>query len=365
MTLHVPLAHPTPDGKRFVDVLMGRAAGAPPLVEYLVDDVLRKPITTELLGRPWVDESTADRATRAAALDNFVDFWYRLGYDFVRYEQAMPFARRNVLAADTAVGSGKQRAWADEHTALIGSWHDFEAYPWPKAEDVNFFAYEYLNRHLPDGMGLICCHAGGMFEHLTYLMSLEGLCLAVYDAPDLVEAVANRLGELMVAFYRHLLDLDRVIAIFPGDDMGFRSATTISPSALRTYTLPWHKRFAAMAHAKGLPYFLHSCGNLAQIMDTLIDDVQIDGKHSYEDAIMPVDQFQQRYGRRIACLGGVDINILAAGSPEDVRRRTRWLMETCGGRGRYAIGSGNSIPSYIPIANYLAMVDEALSSTQV
>jgi len=98
-------------------------------------------------------------------------------------------------------------------------------------------------------------------------------------------------------------------------------------------------------------------------MDTLIDDVGIDGKHSYEDAIMPVDQFQERYGTRIACLGGVDINILAAGSADDVRRRTRWLIETCGARGRYAVGSGNSIPSYIPIPNYLAMVDEALSST--
>ncbi len=38
------------------------------------------------------------------------------------------------------------------------------------------------------------------------------------------------------------------------------------------------------------------------------------------------------------------------------------LMERCGRRGRYAIGSGNSIPSYVPLENYLAMVDEALDS---
>jgi uroporphyrinogen decarboxylase len=360
MLHHIPLSHPKPDGKRFIDVLMGRARGTPPLVEYLVDDVLRKPITTDLLGRPWVEGVPADRAARTAWLDNFIAFWYRLGYDFVRYEEAMPFTRHSLLTADTAEGAHKQRAWADEHTALIASWQDFEAYPWPKPEQVDFYAYEYLNSHLPDGMGLICCHAGGMFEHLTYLMSLEGLCLAIHDAPDLVQAVAERLGRLMEGFYTHLLDLDRVIAIFPGDDMGFRSATTISPAALRSYTLPWHKRFAAMTHAKGLPYFLHSCGNLMQIMDTLIDDVRIDGKHSYEDAIIPVNEFQARFGDRIACLGGVDINILAAGTPDDVRRRTRWLMETCGGRGRYAVGSGNSIPSYIPLQNYLAMVDEGV-----
>jgi hypothetical protein len=34
-------------------------------------------------------------------------------------------------------------------------------------------------------------------------------------------------------------------------------------------------------------------------------------------------------------------------------------MEECGARGRYAVGSGNSVPSYVPPANYLAMVEEA------
>jgi uroporphyrinogen decarboxylase len=176
----------------------------------------------------------------------------------------------------------------------------------------------------------------------------------------LVAAVAERIGELMTGFYRHLLDLDHVVAIFPGDDMGFRTGTLVAPAVLRRYCLPWHKRFAAMTHAKGLPYFLHSCGNVLAIMEDLIADVGIDGKHSYEDAIIPVQDFQARYGDRIAVLGGLDINILAAQPPDEVRRYTRRLMETCGARGRYAIGSGNSVPSYIPVENYLAMVDEAL-----
>ncbi len=38
----------------------------------------------------------------------------------------------------------------------------------------------------------------------------------------------------------------------------------------------------------------------------------------------------------------------------------RLMEKRCGRRGRYAIGSGNSIPSYVPLENYLAMVDEAL-----
>ena len=357
---NVPLKHPKPDAERFVDVLMGRAEGTrPPLVEYLVDEVVMGPILTELLGRSWVPEA-GDRASQRAYLDNFVEFWYRMGYDFVRFEQGLGFAAKHLLAPDTAPGSDRDRAWADEHHGAIADWEDFERYPWPTVEEMDFSSFEYLNGHLPEGMGLITCHAGGIFEHLSWIMSVEGLCMALYDAPDLVNAVSDKIGTLMMGFYTHILDLDRIVVVFPGDDMGFRTGTFLAPSALRTYCLPWHKRFAEMAHEHGVPYFLHSCGNLETIMEDLISDVKIDGKHSFEDAILPVQDFQMQYGDRIAVLGGMDINILAASSPEDVREHTRFLMERCGKRGRYAIGSGNSIPSYIPVDNYLAMVDEAV-----
>ena len=357
---NIPVRDPRPDAGRFIDILMGRVRrDVPPLVEYLVDDVVMKPIVTDLLGRQWVARVDG-RAAQKAHLDNFVEFWYRMGYDFVRFERGLGFDVKRVLAPDTAPTSTKQRAWADEHHGSIQNWADYERYPWPTVSEMDFFPFEYINDHLPEGMGLMTCHAGGVFEHISQIMSLEGLCLALYDAPDLVRAVSDRVGELMIAFYRHLLDLDRVVALFQGDDMGFRTGTLVSPRALREYALPWHRRFASMAHAHGIPYFLHSCGNLEAIVEDLIEEVGIDGKHSYEDAIMPVQDFQARYGHRIAVLGGVDVDILAASSPDQVRQKTRSLIETCGERGRYAVGSGNSIPSYIPVANYLAMVDEAL-----
>lgn len=356
---HLPLDDPQPDADLFIQLLMGRQSRArPPLVEYLVDEVVRKPICAQLLGRPWAANGP-DRASRIAYLDNFIAFWHRLGYDFVRYEESLPFVKRSVVIADAAPGSDKQRAWADEHHGAIASWEDFERYPWPGVSDASFFAVEYINAHLPEGMGLMTCHAGGIFEQVSQIMSLEGLCLALYDQPDLVAAVTEKVGERMLAYYRHLRDLDGVIALFQGDDMGFRTGTLIHPDALRRHFLPWHKRFADLAHQRGLPYFLHSCGNLETIMEDLIQEVGIDGKHSYEDAILPVQGFQARYGDRIAVLGGMDLNLLTDGTPAQVRAHARYLMETCGARGRYAIGSGNSIPSYIPVENYLVMVDEA------
>jgi uroporphyrinogen decarboxylase len=305
-----------------------------------------------------------EKESRLAYLDTMVEFWYRMGYDFVRYEEGLPLPDRRNAVADTAPGSTKQREWTDEHHGVIETWEDYEKYPWPSVSDCDFSSFEFLNRRVPDGMGIILSHAGGVFEHLSWMMSLEGLSLALFENPELVKAVADRLGSLMVGFYKHILDLDRLVALFPGDDMGYKSATMISPAHLRLYTLPWHRRFAAMAHERGIPYFLHSCGNVVSIMEDLITDVRIDGKHSFEDAIIPVQEFQSRYGERIAVLGGLDINILSGKSAEEVRRHVRFLLETCGGRGRYAVGSGNSVPSYVPVENYLAMIEETHRFTQ-
>jgi uroporphyrinogen decarboxylase len=318
-----------------------------------------KPIVTDLFGRAWIDMKI-DRDSQKAYLDNFIEFWYRMGYDFVRFEEALPFPKTNIVAKDTGADKAKDRLWVDLHQGAIMNWEDFEKYPWPKIEEMDFFKFEYINHHLPEGMGFMTCHGAGIFEHLSQLMSYEQLSYAIYDQPDLVQAIADRVGELILKFYEHLLDLDRVIAIFQGDDMGFRTGTLIAPDDLRKYILPWHKKFAALVHENNRPYFLHSCGNLEAIMENLISDVGIDGKHSYEDVIIPVQDFQQKHGDRIAVLGGLDINILTEGTPEQVREKTRFLIETCGSRGRYAVGSGNSIPSYIPVENYLAIVDEAV-----
>jgi len=354
---NIPLRQPKPYAERFIGILTGRADGSkPPLVEYLVDDTLMKPILRDLLERPWVDP--VDRSTLESYLDNFICFWHRMGYDFVRFETSLPFPMHRLITKDT--GSDKQRGWVDEHQGMITTWEEFEKYPWPEVEKMDFFPYEYINSHLPEGMGLMTCHAGGIYEHLSYLMSYEGLAFALFDNPELVRAVTDRLGELFTGFYRHLVELDRVVAIFPGDDMGFRSGTLIAPQSLREYCLPWHQRFAEMAHQKGLRYFLHSCGCLESIMEDLIETVKIDGKHSYEDAIIPVEKFQEKYGSRIAILGGVDVNTLSSGTLEEVRQRVRFLLETCGAKGRYALGSGNSIPSYVPLENYLTMVDEVV-----
>jgi uroporphyrinogen decarboxylase len=122
--------------------------------------------------------------------------------------------------------------------------------------------------------------------------------------------------------------------------------------------LPYHKQLAALTHARGKVYILHSCGNLEAIMDDLIEDVRIDAKHSFEDVILPVEKFKARYGRRVGIVGGIDMDLLARGSEQEARARVRQVLHACMPGGGYVLGTGNSVANYIPVQNFLAMVDE-------
>jgi len=121
-----------------------------------------------------------------------------------------------------------------------------------------------------------------------------------------------------------------------------------------------HKELAEISHAAGRPYLLHSCGQLAEIMDDLINDVKIDAKHSYEDTIEDVRDVKKTYGRKIAMIGGIDVDFLCRADEQAIRKRVRDTLDVCQEGGGYCLGTGNSVANYIPLDNYLTMVDEGM-----
>ena len=74
--------------------------------------------------------------------------------------------------------------------------------------------------------------------------------------------------------------------------------------------------------------------------------------------IIPIGRFVDSYGDRVAALGGVDMDKLSRMPEQDLRGYVRGILDDCM-PGRFALGSGNTVANYIPVSNYLAMVDEA------
>ncbi|NQS90173.1 hypothetical protein HQ584_10335 [Patescibacteria group bacterium] len=357
----VPSKNPRPDIENFIKVIKGESIPSKGIVmEYLVDEKIRQEISTELLGLDWVDTSE-DKDMQEKYLINYIQFWYRMGYDYVRFESNIGFIGKKRKALDTASLSNGVRQWAEEEKGIVTSWEDFENYKWPQIKDFDFSSYELISQSLPQGMGFIASHGGGVLENVTWLMGYESLSYALYDNPDLVEAIFNKVGQTIYEFYQQIVEIPNIYAFFQGDDMGFKTATLVSPQVLRERVLPWHKKYAELAHKHSMLYLLHSCGNVEAVMEDLIQDVKIDGKHSFEDEIIPVAEFYRKYSNKIAVLGGVDVNVLTTYEEDRLREYIRNILASCMSQGRYALGSGNSIANYIPVKNYLTMVEEGLS----
>lgn len=284
-----------------------------------------------------------------------------LGYDYVRCGlegMEWPFHRASTEDTAEARRAGG-RSFIDETAGPITNWEEFEAYPWPDPTKASTRSLEWFQENLPEDM---CIVGGGGFahfaEHLMWVMGYQTCCFALYDQRDLVKAISDRLIDIFRVGAERILQFDRVKAMWGSDDLGYRSGTLIGPDDTREFLLPGHKLMAEMSHAAGRPYLLHSCGNLRSIMEDLIEDVKIDAKHSFEDVIEPVTEAKESYGDRIALLGGIDVDFLCTSTPDEVRSRVRHTLDRCLVGGGYCLGTGNSVANYIPLENYLTMLDE-------
>ena len=367
--MRVPLKHPRPDIENFRKVILReKSSQHPPFIELHIDkEVVRELVEKELDGK-WVEPLPEDRKTQEACLRNYIECHYRLGYDCIRltgefrFSSGLHFAARVREGEDTATLSRSERKWVEEGKGVIGSWEDFEKCRWPSLDEVDLWPLEFMSENLPEGMGILACPSAGVFEiGLNNLFGYETLSYLLYDDPELVRTVFDRVGGLIYSYYESVIGLEKLVGFFQGEDMGFKTATLIAPRFLREYILPWHKKIAQLAHDNDLLYLFHSCGNLESIMEDLIEDVKIDGKHSFEDAIMPVTQFKEKYGDKIAVLGGVDMDKLCRLEEAELRAYIRNIIDRCIQGGGYALGSGNSVTNYMPLQNFLIMLDEGLT----
>lgn len=333
-----------PDFEQFLRVL--RRQGRP---DHL-------PVYEHLASPGFVARATGTAFDRLSPADDeywriYARFWMDLDLDCIPIEVAPHFPRPKAEHG--------QGGHASEAQAVIASRADFERYPWPSEEaPLNLRPFEIAATCLRDGAKLVAGVCMGPYEWASTLMGTMGLSYALVDDPELVEMVFDKLGRLIVAANRQLAAMDFVGALRQGDDLGFRSSTFLSPEDLRRLVFPIYRRMTDVAHAAGKPFILHSCGQLKDVYDDLIDTCRIDAKHSFEEAILPVEQFKRLYGHRVTSLGGLDVDVICRSEPDELRRYTRRKVEQCFHDGHWALGTGNSLTDYMPVENYRIVLEE-------
>ena len=332
-----------PDFDNLLRVLRKEIPVRPTLFEFFLNINLYEQLADERL-KATTDELCDLRVVISACKN--------AGYDYATIPTSYMKTMRFHTNTQTVI---KSRS-LNEGFIITGE-QSFEAYDWPDPEVGNYEVYEQLGKELPDGMKLVACGPGGVLENAIDLVGYENLSFMSLLNPELTKQIFDAIGSRLVHYYKIVSSFPSIGAVISNDDWGFKTQTMFDPDMLKTYVFPWHQKIAETIHSEGKPAILHSCGNISAVMDDVIDTMKYDGKHSYEDIITPVETMWEKYHKRIAILGGIDMDFLVKSTPEEIRIRALKLLELTAAEGGYALGSGNSIADYVPYENFKAMID--------
>ena len=281
---------------------------------------------------------------------NYSRFFLEMGYDTVTFETCIG----PVMPGSGALGGHKE--------GVIKDRSDFDNYPWKEIPDLFFKAYsrdyEALRAAMPPGMKGIGGPGNGIFECVQDIVGFMDLCYIAEDDPELYKDLFSKVGETNSIIWERFMDefADIYCVLRFGDDLGFKSSTLLKTQDVKDLIIPEYQKIIAKIHGKGKPFLLHSCGNIFDVMEDLINVAKIDAKHSNEDQIAPFYKWVEKYGDRIGNFGGIDTDAVCRLDYNEMKEYIHHVVSQCKGHGGFAFGSGNSIPDYVPVEGYLNMI---------
>jgi uroporphyrinogen decarboxylase len=200
---------------------------------------------------------------------------------------------------------------------------------------------------------------GDLWERATFMRGMESLLLDLTLHSRFVEELLRHLADYILRTMEILFERFSFDGVALSDDYGTQRGMLISPRHWRRFIRPLLAEIYGLAKRHGRTVFHHSCGNIAAIIGDLID-LGLDILHPIQPEAMDVLQLKRQFGAHVTLCGGIRTqDLLPSGTPEQVRDEVRRLKDVLGKGGGYILEPGITLQDDVPLANLLAMVDEA------
>jgi len=142
------------------------------------------------------------------------------------------------------------------------------------------------------------------------------------------------------------------------EDLGYRNGLFCSPRVLEELIFPYYKEIVDFFHSYDLPVVFHSCGGIEEALPLIVD--------AGFDALNPMEvkagcdtlRFAEKYGDRLAFIGGLDARVYESGDRDLIRREVTKLVEGMKSIGAsYIFGSDHSISTNVRYSDFLYTLD--------
>jgi uroporphyrinogen decarboxylase len=236
---------------------------------------------------------------------------------------------------------------------------EMEQFPWPD------FTPAYRHEHLEAEVArlheqgwYVIGGVGHIWENAWQITSMEKLMMDFLECPDQAAYVLDRITEDQVFRARRYAEAG-VDQILCGDDVAMQHKMMMSPKTWREWLKPrWAKVWKAAREAKpDLQIFYHSDGNVSDIIPDLIE-IGLDILNPVQPECVDPQQLKTQYGDRLAFWGCVGTQTtFPFGTPDDMRRTVKHLIETVGEGGGLFLAPTHVLEPDVPWENILAFFE--------
>ena len=196
-----------------------------------------------------------------------------------------------------------------------------------------------------------------LYERAWTLRGMEQLMMDFYDHPDFVHELLHTIADYNIAQVKEAMKYD-IDAVYFGVDWGQQRGLQMGPKIWKEFIYPELRRMYGSAKQEGKYVFIHSCGDVDELFDDLIE-IGVDCFNPFQPEVMNIFQLIEQYRDRLSFHGGLSTQrTLPYGTPQDVVRETRRLIDM-GRPGGYIFGPAHDVEGDVPLPNMLAFIEEA------
>lgn len=191
----------------------------------------------------------------------------------------------------------------------------------------------------------------GPFSLGARLLDVSEIMMDCYDDPDMVHLVLEKATEFLIAYgtaYKN--------AGAHGIIMAEPVAGLLSPSLEEEFAAPYVKKIIDALQDDNFLVIYHNCGgNVLSMTDSILS---LNAAAYHFGNAIDMKTMLDKVPSDIVTMGNVDpAAVLCFGTPDDVRKETLKLLQTCSGYPNFVISSGCDIPPHTPWENINAFFE--------
>ena len=198
-----------------------------------------------------------------------------------------------------------------------------------------------------------------IFERAWSLRRMENVLEDFYLHPDFICELFDKLADWMIAHISEVLKYD-VDCIHLSDDWGGQHGMIMGPKCWKEFIYPRTKRIVKYIRDHGKFVMVHSCGDIDEIFDDLIE-MGVQCYNPFQPEVMDIWSLLPKYQKKWTFFGGLSMQkVLPFGTPEEVTQLSKRLLEA-GAAGGYIFAPSQWVTGDVPLANTLAFIEAARS----